>query len=73
MIGRRATGPTRSLINATDLQFECTRILHEILLVPVLMYGNETMLGRRRIDLDLGLYRWTTSKVCLVLERWIES
>ena len=31
-------------------------VLHETLLVPVLMYG------MRRSDLDLWLYRWTTSE-----------
>ena len=35
-------------------------VLHETLLVPAVMYGSETY-GRRRRDLGLGLYRWTTS------------
>ena len=34
----------RSLVNARDLQLQCARVLHETLLVPVLMYGSETML-----------------------------
>ena len=29
--------------------------------------------GRRRRDLVLRLYRWTTSEACLVLGGWIES
>ena len=42
--GRRVAGVIRSLVNAGDLQLECDRVLHETLLLPVLMYGNETML-----------------------------
>ena len=65
--GSRVAGAIRSLVNARDLQFEYTRVLHETLLVPVLMYDSETSYGKRRRDLELGLYRWTTS------EDWIES
>ena len=32
--GRRVADAIRSLINARDLQLECTRVLHETLLVP---------------------------------------
>ena len=42
--GRRVTGAIRSLVNASDLQLECVRVLHETFLVPVLMYGSETMI-----------------------------
>ena len=42
--GRRVVGAIRSLVNASDLQLGCARVLHETLLVPVLMYGCETML-----------------------------
>ena len=38
----------RSLVNARDLQLECARVLHETLLVPVLMYGSETMLWKEK-------------------------
>ena len=41
---RRLAGAIRSLVNARDLQLECTRVLHETLLVPFLMYSSETML-----------------------------
>ena len=40
--GRRAVGAIRSLVNASGLQLECARVLHESLLV--LMYGSETMI-----------------------------
>ena len=42
--GRRIADAIRSLVNARNLQLECTRVLHERLLVHVLMYGSETML-----------------------------
>ena len=44
--GRRVVGAIKSLLNARSPQFECARILHESLLVPVLMYGSETMIWR---------------------------
>ena len=37
-------GAIKSLVNTRDLELQCARVLHEILLVPVLMYGSETML-----------------------------
>ena len=43
--GRRVVGAIKSLVNARSPQFECARILHESLLVPV-MYGIETMIWR---------------------------
>ena len=50
--GRRVAGAIRSLVNARDLQLQCARILHETFLVPILMYDNETMLWKRRRDLE---------------------
>ena len=46
--GKRVAGAIRSLVTARSLQFECARVLHESLLVPVLMYGSETMIRRKR-------------------------
>ena len=40
------TGAIRSLVNIRDLQLEYARVLHETLLVPILIYGNETMLKK---------------------------
>ena len=34
------------LVNARDLSLDCARVLHESLLVPVLMYGSETMIWK---------------------------
>ena len=41
---RRVACATRSLVNARDLQLECAGVLHETLLLPVLIYGNEAVL-----------------------------
>ena len=46
--GKRITGAIRSLVNARDLQLQCAKVLHETLLVFVFMYGNETMLLKRK-------------------------
>ena len=32
------------LVNPRGLQLECARVLHESLLVPVLIYGSETLI-----------------------------
>ena len=44
--GRKVAGAIRSLVNAKGLQPECERLLHEGLLVPVLLYGSETIIWR---------------------------
>ena len=41
--GRKVEGTIRFLVNDRGLQLECVRVLHEGLLVPVLLYGSETM------------------------------
>ena len=45
--GRRVANAIKSLVNARGLQLECAKVLHEMLLVPVLMYG---LMGIRRMD-----------------------
>ena len=42
--GRRVAGAIRSLVNVRSLQLKYARVLHESLLVPVRMYGTETMM-----------------------------
>ena len=37
--GRRIAVQSDSLVNAKSLQFECTRVVHEGMLVPVLVYS----------------------------------
>ena len=60
--GERVADAIKSLVNAKDLQIECARVLHEALLVSLLMYGVRQCNGRKRRDLELGLYRWTISE-----------
>ena len=45
---KKVAGAIRSLVNARDLQLECSRVLHETLLVPVLTYGSDTILWKER-------------------------
>ena len=52
--GRRVPGTIRSLVNAKGLQFECAKVLHETLLMPTLMYSNETLLEERGKVEDWG-------------------
>ena len=47
--GRRVAGVIRSLVNVSDLQLECTKVLYERLLVPVLMYASEKEKERSRM------------------------
>ena len=63
--GRRVVGAFSSLVNARDLQLECSRVLHETLLVPVLMHGSEAMLWREKERSRIRAvrhYRWRTSE-----------
>ena len=49
VVSRRMVAvPIRYLVNGRGLKLECTRSLHESLLVPVLMYGSETMLWKKK-------------------------
>ena len=46
--GRRVASAISSLVNARDLQLEYAKVLHEILLIPVFMYGSETILWKEK-------------------------
>ena len=46
--GRSVASVIRHLVNARDLQLECARVLHEILLVFVFIYSSETMLFKEK-------------------------
>ena len=46
--GRRVAVAIRSPGNAMGLQLECARVLYELLLVPVLMYGSKTIIWKKR-------------------------
>ena len=47
--GRKLAGAIRSLISGRGLQLECARVLDEALLMPVLMYGNESDMKREGV------------------------
>ena len=47
--GRRVAGAIGSLVSTRDLQIECARVLPETLLVPLLMYGSETILWKEKM------------------------
>ena len=48
MSGRRVGVAIRSLVNASGLQLECARVLHETLLVLALLNGSETILWKEK-------------------------
>ena len=41
---RKVVGTIRSLVNARNLQLECGRVLHEVMLMPILLFSSETMI-----------------------------
>ena len=45
---RRVADAIKSQVNARGLQFECATILHEILLMPVFIYGSGTMIWKEK-------------------------
>ena len=47
--------------SVVEMWLECTRVLHELLLILVLMYCSEIIYGWRKRGLYLWLYKWTTS------------
>ena len=48
---KKVAGAIRSLVYAKDLQLEHARVLHKTLLVPIHMYGSETMLWKEKDNL----------------------
>ena len=44
--GWKVAGVIRALVNDSGMKLECARDLHKTLIVLVLMYGSETMIGR---------------------------
>ena len=45
---RKVAGAIRPQVSARGLQLECTSVLHEALLLPVLLYTSETMMWREK-------------------------
>ena len=64
-------GAIRSLVNARSLFLECSKDLHKLLLVPVLMYGSETMIWKEERsnirDVKMGNLRGFPG-----IRRWIK-
>ena len=46
--GRKVAGAIRFIVNAWNLLHECARALHEALLMPILSYGSEIMVKRKK-------------------------
>ena len=46
--GRKVAGAIKSLVNVKGLSLECARVLHEGMLLPVLLYGSETMVWNKK-------------------------
>ena len=73
-------GAIRSLVNAMDLQLERDKVLHETLLEPVLMYGNETILWKekersrfRAVQMDNLRGLLGVSSMASALNEWIRE
>ena len=64
--GRRVSSANRSL---KGLQLECARILRETLLVPVLMYGSETMIWKEEERSRIGAVEMDKIRSLLVIRR----
>lgn len=45
---RKVVGAIRVIINTKVLSLECTRILHECMLVPTLVSGSETLVWKKK-------------------------
>ena len=67
--GRRVAGAIRFLVNAWDLELECARILHETMLIPVLMYGSETVLWKEKERSRIRAVQMENLRGLLVLRR----
>ena len=46
--GKRVASAISSLVNARGLWLECARVLYEGFLMPVLLYGSETMIWKEK-------------------------
>ena len=69
--GKRVAGAT--LVNARSLQLECTRVLDESLLVPVLKYGSETMVWREKERSRILAVKVNNLRGLLVIRRMDKS
>ena len=68
-IGRKVAGVIRSLVNVRSLQLECTRALHEALLVPVFKYGSETLMWKEKERSRIKAVQLNNLRVLLRIRR----
>ena len=66
---RRVAGAIRSLVNAKDLQLECARVFHEILLVPVPMYSSDTILWKEKERSRINFVQMDNTRGLVVIRR----
>ena len=69
IVGRRVSCAIRSLVNAMGLQLEYARVLHETLLVPVLMYGSETMIWKEQERSRIRVVQMDKIRNLLIIRR----
>ena len=70
---RRVVGATRSQLMLGICSFSVLESCMKHCLCLFLCMAVRQCYGRRRRDLGLSLYIWTTLEVCLVLRGWIET
>ena len=68
---RRGTGSIRSVVNAKDLQLECSRVFYETMLVPVLICGSESMLWKEKERSRIRAIQMDNFRGLLGIRRWI--
>ena len=71
-IGRMVAGAVRSLVNPRSLHLECARVLHESLGVPVLTYGNETVIWREKERFMISAVQMNNLRGLLGTGEWIK-
>ena len=67
--GMKVEGFIRSLVNDMCLQLDCTRVLHEGLLVPVLLYGSKTIIWREKERLRIRSVQMNNLRGLLAVRR----
>ena len=61
------------LISARSLQLECVRVLYDSLLVTVLTYSSETMIGREKERSRIRVVQIDNLRGMRVSGEWIKS
>ena len=67
--GSRVAGAIRSLVNDRCLQLEFSRVLHETLLVPIMMYGSESMIWKEKKSSRIRAVRMNNLRFLLCIRR----